>query len=421
MAITASVAGATADELKRLSDYAREMGEQSVFSASQAADGMYYLASAGMNVDEVMSALKGTLDLAAATQSDLAFVSETTAATLSQFGLDASEADRVANVFAATISMSQATMDKLSTSMSYVGPMAKSMGMSLEDTVGILGNLYNAGYDASMAGTSLRMAFTQLIEPTKKGQTALDGIGISVRDSAGEMRPFADIIDELAVKGLSTADAMNIFGKRAGPAMLALVSQGEGAIRELTDAVTGTNKATEMAEMQIDTFQGAMKLLRSAFEEMQITLVSDLMPAIKGLIEDITEGIKKVSDWMKENPKLTETIVKWSAAIGALMLILGPLLMILPGLVTVVGALLSPIGLVVIAAGALYLAFTNWEKLVEIVGKVKDAVTKKVTEWSVSLNKWWDKIVENTDNKWILVADKIINLLLVYTNGSRPI
>ena len=126
MANTASVAGATSEELKKLSDYAREMGEQSVFSASQAADAMYFLASAGMNVDQVMSALKGTLALAAATQSDLAFTAAAVAATLSQFGLEASEADRVANVFAATISMSQATMDKLATSMSYVGPMAKA-------------------------------------------------------------------------------------------------------------------------------------------------------------------------------------------------------------------------------------------------------------------------------------------------------
>ena len=382
MANTASVAEATSEELKKLSDYAREMGEQSVFSASQAADGMYYLASAGMNVDQVMSALKGTLDLAAATQSDLAFTSETVAATLSQFGLDASEADRVANVFAATISMSQATMDKLSTSMSYVGPMAKSMGMSLEDTVGILGNLYNAGYDASMAGTALRMSFAQLIEPTTKGQEVLDRLTISVYDSTGKMRPFADIIDDLAIKGLSTADAMALFGKRAGPAMLALVGQGEGAIRELTDAVTGTNKASEMAEMQIDTFQGAIKLLRSAFEELQITLVQDLMPALRPFIEGLTEGIKKVSEWIKANPELAATMVKITAAVGALMVALGPLFMMLPGIVTgfavvktaiiAIGTIASgPIGIIIAAVIGLALAWkTNFLGIQDITEKV---------------------------------------------------
>ena len=333
MANTASVAGATSEELKKLSDYARKMGEQSVFSASQAADAMYYLASAGMNTKEIMGALEGTLALAAATQSDLAYTSESVAASLSQYGLAAEDAERVSNVFAAAISDSQATMDKLTTSMSYVGPMAYSMGMDIEDTTGILMNLYNAGLDGSKAGTALRMAFVKLIEPTQDGTAALEKLGVAVKDSEGNMRPFKDIIDDLGVAGMSTADAMDIFGIRAGPAMMALVSQGTGAIQEATDAVTGTNKAFEMAAMQIDTFQGAIKLLRSAFEELQITLVQNLMPSVRGLIEWITEGIKKVTAWMKENPKLTETIVKVTAAVGALMLVLGPLLMILPGLV----------------------------------------------------------------------------------------
>ena len=379
MANTASVAGATAEELKNLSDFAREMGEQSVFSASEAADAMYFLASAGMNTTEIMGALEGTLALAAATASDLAFTSESVAASLSQFGLDADEAGRIANVFAAAISGSQATMDKLSTSMSYVGPMAKSMGMSIEDTVGILTNLYNAGLDGSTAGTALRMAFVKLIEPTEKGTIALNKLGVAILNSDGKMRPFKDIIDDLGVAGMSTADAMAILGVRSGPAMLALVSQGTGAIQEMTDAVTGTDKATEMAAMQIDTFQGAMKLLRSAFEELQITLVRDLMPSIKGLIEKVTEGIKKVSEWMKENPKLTETIVKWGAAIGVLMLVLGPLLMMLPGLVTAIGLLLSPIGLVAAAVVALVLVWKNWDKIVDFVKRVFEKIKGFIT------------------------------------------
>jgi len=161
MANVASVAGATSEELIKLSDYARKMGEQSVFSASQAADAMYFLASAGMDVNEIMGALEGTLALAAATASDLAYVSESVASALSQFSLDADEAARVANVYAAAISNSQATMEKLTTSMSYVGPMAYSMGMSIEDTTGILMGLYDGGIDGSAAETALRMAFVK--------------------------------------------------------------------------------------------------------------------------------------------------------------------------------------------------------------------------------------------------------------------
>jgi len=370
MANTASVAGATSEELKKLSDYAREMGEQSVFSASEAADAMYYLASAGMNTDEVMGALKGTLDLAAATQSDLAYTSEAVAASLSQFGLDADEAGRVANVFAGTISDSQATMEKLTTSMSYVGPMANSMGMTIEETSGILGKLYDAGLDGSKAGTALRQAFVKLLKPTEDGKAALEKLGVSITDSNGKMRPFVDIMADLEKAGISTTEAIDIFGVRAGPAMMSLVSQGIDSVKDLTTEITGTDKATKMAAMQIDTFQGAMKLLKSAFEELQITLVTDLMPALKGTIEWITEGIKKVTEWMKENPKLTETIVKWTAAIGALMLVLGPLLMILPGLVTGVGLLAGAVTPLTATIGLAIANFIIWFELIKEIDKV---------------------------------------------------
>jgi len=372
MANTASVAGATGKELQALSDYARKMGAQSVYSASEAADAMYYLASAGMDTKQVIGALEGTLNLAAATGADLAFTSGTVAAALSQFGLQAEESSRVANVFAATISGSQATIEKLQTSMSYVGPMAKSMGMEIEDVCGILGNLYNAGYDASTAGTSLRMAFTKLIDVSKEGQVTLDKLGVSVTDSAGNMRPFADIIDELGEKGMSTADAIKIFGQRAGPAMLALVSQGSGAITEMTEKVTGTNKAYEMADIQINTFQGSMKLLRSAFEELQITLGTAIIPTITDLTKSLTATLAKISEWTKKNPELTDKIVKWAAGLSAALMVLGPIAMILPSLITGV-TLLSGAFLPFAAGAAIVIGF---KKLAEYIKETREEAFK---------------------------------------------
>lgn len=381
MANTASVAGATGEELKLLSDYAREMGAQSVYSASEAADAMYYLASAGMGTNEIMGSLKGTLELASATQADLAFTSNTVASALSQFDLEAEEADRVANVFAATISGSQATIEKLSTSMSYVGPMANSMGMEIEDVCGILGNLYNAGYDASMAGTSLRMSFTKLLDPSEESQEVLDRLGVTILDSSGKMKPFAEIIDDLGVKGMSTADSIKLFGQRAGPAMLALVSQGEGAISSFTEKVTGTQKASEMAETQINTFEGAMKLLKSAFEELQICLGTAVIPKLTDFVKWVTEGITKVSEWMKENPKLADTVIKLGAAIGGLCVVGGPILMAISafskisGAISALGTLATgPIGLLILAVGGVYLAWKNWDKIVDFVSGFKDKI-----------------------------------------------
>ena len=381
MANIASVAGASAEGLRDLTEAARKQGEESVYSASQAADAQYYLASAGMKVDEIIGALAGTMSLAAATQSDLAFTSEAVAATLSQYNLKAEEAGRVSNVFAAGISGSQATMDKLAASMSYVGPIANAMGISLEETVGTLMNLYNAGLDGSAAGTALRMAFAQLLDPTKSTTETMEKLGVAIVDSEGVMRPFKDIIDDLGNAGMTAGDAMQIFGVRAGPGMLALVSQGTGAIQEMTDAVTGTQKATEMTNTQIDTFQGSMKLLKSAFEEFQITLVQDLMPALRPFIEQITEIIKKISDWIKANPELAANITEMAAKIGLACAIGGPILMAVGsfGLVAKaiagIGTLTTgPIGLVILAIGGVYLAFKNWDKIVGVIQPIIDKV-----------------------------------------------
>ncbi len=151
MANAASVSGATAEEFERMKEVAREMGKSTVFSASEAADAMYYMASAGYKAEQMGEALKPILDLAAATQSDVAFSTDTVIATLNQFGLGAQDAGRVTNVFAAAIGNSQATLDKLSYSMRYVGPVANSLGYSIEQTTAALGLLYNAGFQGEQA------------------------------------------------------------------------------------------------------------------------------------------------------------------------------------------------------------------------------------------------------------------------------
>ncbi len=308
MANTQSVIGATVDELGQLTDAAREMGKVSVFSASQAADAMFFLASAGLNTEKVIAALGGTMDLAAATMSDLAFTTETVVSTLAAFGLQAQDSDRVANVFAATISGSQATMEKLATAMSFVAPVARAVNLSLEETSAILGRLFTSGIAASTAGTALRMAFSQLLKPSEDAKEALDRLRIVTKTADGNIRNFVDIIRDLEVAGLTAADAMTIFGVRAGPALLTLVNQGASVIDELTKKVTDTNKAAEMAALQIATFQGQMKLLKSAAQELQIVIGTELLPMLTDLTKKLTDIATRTADWAKEHRELTKTL-----------------------------------------------------------------------------------------------------------------
>ena len=350
----ASVSGATADEMKLMEQVARDMGATTVFSARQAADAMYFMASAGWKAVDMAKAIKPTLDLAAATQSDLAFTTDTVVASLNQFQLGSAGAERLANVFAAAIAYSQATMEKLGISMTYVGPVFHSMGKSIEEAAAALMVLYNAGLDASMAGTSLRMGMVQLMDGTGDTVKALDRLGLSLKDVDPTARHLADIIDLLGQRGAKTKDIFDIFGVRAGPGFAAMIAQGGDALRDFEKQITGTDAAAKMAEMQINTLKGSLKLLTSALTEVAIQIFQILGPKIKDLVDN---KIKPAVQWFSELSKGTKETVLiiggLAAAMGPLLLIFGKLLTILPKIKLAMAALVSPVALVALGIAGL--------------------------------------------------------------------
>jgi len=326
-----AVSGATGEELTILEEKAREMGASTVFSAKEAADAMYYLASAGMKTQDIVSSLNGVLQLAAATQSDLAFASQTITASLSQFGLSAEQAGRVADVFASAISNSQATLEKLANSMRYVGPVANSLGMSLEETTATLMALYNAGYRGEQAGTILRGAFSALLSPSKSVREAINSLGLELQDLNPTVHSVAEIIDTLAKAGADTADVIQIFGREAGPGVAALIQQGGDAIRKYTSALKSAGgTAQNVAETQMDSLHGQLKILRSAFQEMQIAIGEAVLPTISAFVEKITSLI----NWFNQLPEPIKNAITnmtmWGSAIltvsGGASLLIGTIM-----------------------------------------------------------------------------------------------
>lgn len=396
MANAASVSGATGEELERMTDLARHMGKTTVFSASQAADAMYFMASAGYKAEQMAEAIEPILNLAAATQSDLAFTTDAVIATLNQFQLESNQAVRVSNVFATAIGNSQATMDKLKTSMGYVGPVANSLGWSLEETTGALSVLYNAGYDGSMAGTSLRQSLVKLMNPTSSAKRIFEELGVELEQLDPTTNKFSDIVDTLAKSGMTTAQAMEVFGARAGPGMMALLAQGGNAIANMTESITGTNSATEMAAKQINTMQGSAKLMKSMMEEVAISIGDVLIPIMRELMDKYLmplmsrfQGLSSVSK------EMVVKIAMIAAAIGPLFLILGKVVITLSKVMKIASLLTSPIGLIILAVAALvavlvYLFKTNENfrnKVLKLWDRIKSGIVKALEQ----IKQWWSK------------------------------
>ena len=394
MANVGSVARATPEDFAKLTKAAKEAGETTRFTATQAADALYYLASAGYDAEKSMNALNGVLQLAGATGSDLAFTSSTVAASISQFNLEASEASRVANVFTAAITNSQANMNKLATSMQYVGPVASAMGMSLEQTIGILQILYNTGLEASSAGTALRGALADLADSSSAANKKLRVLGISFDEINPATNSFAEIIDVLNQHSITGADALTIFGRRAGPALIKLLQAGKDEIEKYTNAVTGTNAAAEAYERQNDTLAGSLDFLKSAWESLIIKFIKEVAPAIRGVVDILTQVVKVVANAPGPIKVFTGIMAAGipialglAAAMFAVSMIMGTVAVPILGVVAGVAALTAGISFLVkqsnqsaVLQRDLKVAYENTEKAIKNYNETQKAYTKAIEE-----------------------------------------
>lgn len=286
---------------KNIEELSKTLGETTVFSAQQAASAMYDLASAGYDVGTMVEAdLVPIMDLAAATQNDLTFATETVTSALGQFGLGIESSIEVSDIFAKTIGSSKATLEKLALSMRYVGPVAQSLGMDIADVNAMLGVLYNAGFKGEQAGTALRAAMSRLMIPTKSVNDVLDSLGLTFDQVNPATNDFADTLALLQQKGIDANAAMELFGIEAAPAMMALMANTD-SVRELESALRDSGgAAADMATKQLDTLQGSLTLLKSATEGLMISVGEMAAPAVKDFAIKLKDAIPHIKTLIEQ-------------------------------------------------------------------------------------------------------------------------
>jgi len=345
-----ATSGATGAEFDALREQARQLGADTAFSATEAAEGMNDLAAAGFDANQIMAAMPGMLSLASAGSVELGEAASIASSILNGFGLEAEEAGRVADVLAKSAAATNAGVSDMGEAMSYVAPVAKSTGLSLEEVAAAVGILSNAGIQGSMAGTTLRGAISSLLTPTNEAQEVLDRLGVTVKDSSGKMLPLNDIIGQFEKSGLSAADAMTIFGDRAGPGMLALVQKGQSGLVDLTTTLENSGgAATAMAETMESGPGGAFRTLQGSMEDLAITLGDTLIPAVMPFVD----LLKDLANWLSSLDKNTLTIIITIAAFAAAV---GPVLIVLGTLISSIGTIIA---IIPILSAALLFLSTN--------------------------------------------------------------
>ena len=183
-----------------LSKLARTMGKDTKFSASEAADAINILAMAGMDTDDIYSALPATLNLAAAGNIGIAQAADYATGIMSGFGMKTEDASKVADVLAVTASSAKGSVSDFGAGLAQAAGQASITGQSFEDTATALGILGNHNISAAEGGNMLQRVLKNLYQPTSTAKDALDALGVSAYDSEGKARPLQDVLTDLRGK-----------------------------------------------------------------------------------------------------------------------------------------------------------------------------------------------------------------------------
>lgn len=324
IAAVGAISGASSADMAALSAKAKELGASTSFSAAQVAKAMEYTSMAGWSTQQTLEGLPGILDLAAASGEDLAGVSDIVTDALTALGMKVSESGRLADIMAAASSNANTNVAMLGESFQYCASTVGAMKYSAEDASIALALMANAGIKGSQSGTTLRTALVNMAKPSKEMATYMDRYGISLKDSAGNMKSLREVMVDLRknLGGLATdeqaAAAAAIFGKESMAGMLSIINASDDDFNKLTKAIDNSNGAAKkMAEKRLQGLNGQLTLLKSAVEGVQIAIGEALLPALTETAQQIAPVVQKGAEWAGQHPGLIKNVIALGGALVA--------------------------------------------------------------------------------------------------------
>lgn len=391
-----AITGATGKDFKQLEKLGKDLGASTAWSAKECTDAMQYTGMAGWTAKDNINGLKGILDLASASGTDLARTSDIMTDAISAFGYKASDSAKFADTMTKACTSANVSVETLGESYKYCGAISGTMGYSIEEVTTSLAAMGNMGIKGSQAGTALKNAISNMAAPTKNMKAAMDDLKISITNQDGSMKSWGDVIKNLqsSFKGLTqdqqAAYAKQLFGKESMAGMLSIINTSTKDYNALSDAIKNSGgAANKAAQTQLDNLNGQLTLLKSALEGAAITIGNKLTPYVK-----IAVGwVQKATDWFNSlSDAQVTSIMKWAgiaAAIGPGIVLFGKLVFGVGTVVRKFGEfraaiaaakgilplLLSPANIVVAALAAIAVAAVlvvkNWDKIKPVIMNVK--------------------------------------------------
>lgn len=283
-----TILGATNEEMDKLRESALELGRTTEYTASQVTQLQTELAKLGFGPKSIQAMQQPILNFATAVGAKLPDAAKLAGATLRIFGLSAHQTEDALDVLALSTNKSALSFEYLNTALSIVGPVAKTFGFSVRDVTALLGSLANSGFDASSAATATRNILLNLADTNGKLAKSLNGPVKSLPE-------LIDGLKKLRARGIDLAGTLELTDKRSVAAFNTFLN-GADDVKELHDALQDVDGAAKsIAEERLNTVEGSIKLLQSAWEGLVLSFYNS-KGAIKSVIDILTNGIEGISN-----------------------------------------------------------------------------------------------------------------------------
>ncbi|EPW4201865.1 phage tail tape measure protein [Enterobacter hormaechei] len=386
-------------EMEALRKQARQLGDNTAASADDAAGAQIIIAKAGGDAAAIQSATPVTLDMALANRRSMEENAQLLLGTKAAFQLQNSDVSHIGDVLSATMNKSAADFQGLSDALTYLGPVAKTAGVSLEQAAAMTGVLHDNNIRGSMAGTGSSAVVSRLQAPTGKAWTALKELGVKTSDSKGNMRPVFTILKEIQASfdkhKLGNAQQgeylKTIFGEEAlKSSNVLLAAAASGKLDKLTATLKASDgKTAELVKIMQNNLGGDFKEFQSAYEAVGTDLYDQQDSSLRKLTQTATRYVLQLDGWIQRNKALAGTI--GIIAGGALALI---------GIIGGIGLAAWPVvmGINAIITAASFLGTTlaaMGTAIVSVLGAITWPVVAVVAAFvagALLIRKYWEPI-----------------------------
>ena len=386
-------------EMQALRKQARQLGDNTAASADDAASAQIIIAKGGGDAAAIAAMTPVTLNLSLANKKTMEENAQLLMGTKAAFQLSNDAAAHIGDVLSTTMNKTTADFQGLSDSLSYLAPVAKNAGVSLEQAAAITGTLHDNNIRGSMAGTGGAAVITRLQAPTGKAYDALKELGVKTSDSKGNTRPLFTILKEMQASfkrnNLGTSQkaeyVKTIFGEEAmKSASVLMAAAASGKLDKLTATIKDSDgKTEELVKVMQDNLGGDFKEFQSAYEAVGTDLYDQQDSSLRQLTQTATRYVLKLDDWIKDNKELAETIGIIAGGALALIGIIG-------GIGLVAWPVVMGINAIIAAAGVLGTVFTVvGSAIATTLGAITwpiVAVGAAIVAGALLIRKYWEPI-----------------------------